>query len=90
MTSPIYAGEIPNWPAFYRKLCHVGPVALTGISRDLIPGLQLYARTSEAFWSECLQDVLLACWNNPSEAVDQVMQVFVDNVLQEFLEPPLC
>ncbi len=89
MSEPIYMEVIPNWPMFYRKLCHVGPTALTGLPREWIPMLQSYAKTGDLFWSDCLQATLLGYWDDPSTAVHQVMQVFAENVRLEFREPPL-
>lgn len=90
MSERIHMEDTPNWPMFYRKLCHVGPVALTGLPREWIPMLQSYARTGDLFWSDCLQAALFECWGDPSAAVDRVMQVFAENVRLEFREPPLC
>lgn len=84
------AHDLPNWQAFYRRLCRVGPSALKGLPREWIPILQSYARTGDLFWSDDLQAALFNCWDNPSEAVEQVVREFVWNVRQEFGQPPLC
>ena len=60
MSEPIHKEDMPNWQMFYRKLCHIGPVALTGLPREWIPMLQSYARTGDLFWSDCLQAALRA------------------------------
>ncbi len=90
MSEPNYSEDIPNWSMFYRRLCHLGPTALTGVPREWIPGLQSYARTGDLFWSDDLQAALVSHWDDPPAAVDQVMQVFVENVRLELREPPLC
>lgn len=90
MSEPIHKEDMPNWQMFYRKLCHIGPVALTGLPREWIPMLQSYARTGDLFWSDCLQAALFEYWDDPSTAVDQVMLVFAENARLEFCEPPLC
>ena len=90
MSEPIHTEDTPNWPMFYRKLCHIGPVALTGLPCEWTPMLQSYARTGDLFWSDCLQAALFENWYDPFTAVDQVMQVFAENVRLEFREPPLC
>jgi len=79
----------PNWPAFYWKLCHVGPIALTGVSRELIPALQLHARTGDGFWSDSYFELLYEYWDDPHLAVEQVIEEFVFTVRQEFMSPPL-
>lgn len=80
----------PNWAAFYRRLCHVGPIALTGVDRDLVPALQLFARSGEGFWSDQYEELLIEYWSRPAEAVDKVMAVFAEEVRGEFMEYPLC
>ena len=80
----------PNWSVFYRKLCFVGPQALTGIDRKLVPALQLHARTGDGFWSDCYQELLVEYWYDPNLAVECVMDEFAHAVRREFLDPPLC
>lgn len=82
--------ELPNWPALYRKLCLLGPVALKGLPREWIPVLQSYARTGDMFWSEGLLAALFDHWDDPDAAMEQVMKEFVKNVRREFREAPLC
>ena len=88
MDELILPPAMPNWPAFYRRLCHVGPIALTGLARDLVPALQLYARTGDGFWSDDYRELLLDCWSNPTEAVEAVMDSFAAEVRREFMEYP--
>jgi hypothetical protein len=90
MSDPIHTGDLPNWPSFYRKLCRVGPAALTGLPREWVSKLQAYASTSDMFWSDSLQPVLYEYWDHPPAAVERVMQEFAENVRQAFREPPLC
>jgi hypothetical protein len=90
MDEVICLPAMPNWPAFYRRLCHVGPIALIGVDRDLVPALQLYARSGEGFWSDDYQEILFEYWSNPAEAVEFVMDAFVAEVRREFMEYPLC
>ena len=80
--------SIPNWPRFYRALCRFGPVALTGLPRCWVPGLQLHASSTDLFWSDGMQETLTAYWNEPSTAVERVMELFTENVRRELEEFP--
>lgn len=80
--------KTPNWPRFYRALCRFGPVALTGVPRCWVPALQSHASSSDLFWSDGMQETLTAFWNEPSIAVERVMDLFTDAVRRELEEFP--
>lgn len=85
-----YTTALSNWAVLCRTLCFVGPQALTGIDRKLVPALQLHASTGDGFWSDCYQELLVEYWHDPDLAVELVMDEFVHTLRQQFLGPPLC
>ena len=76
--------EAYNWSRFYQSLCHLGPELLTGIgsaTRELIISV---GSSTDAFWSDGLQDLLAggAAEGDLRGGVLSALDLWRENVLQ--------
>lgn len=53
-----HMSETYNWSRFYQLLCQQGPNLLVGIDEGTCEIIEMYASSTDLFWSEGLEDCL--------------------------------
>lgn len=72
-----------NWPGFYRALCRHGPNLLVGIDESMREIIEMYASSTDMFWSEGLEECLAegAAGGSLQDGVLSAIEVWRENVL---------
>jgi hypothetical protein len=74
-----------NWSGFYSELCQHGPDLLEGIDEDLRELIKEISMTTDMFWSESLEEIMVEAANAGSlrDGVLQVIDQWRYNVIEE-------
>jgi len=72
-----------NWTGFYRALCRHGPNLLVGIDEGMREIIEMYASSTDMFWSEGLEECLAegAAGGSLQDGVLSALEVWRGNVL---------
>lgn len=72
-----------NWPRFYRTLCRLGPRLLVGIDEGMGEIIEMYAKSTDMFWSEGLEECLAegAADGSLQDGVLSALKIWRENVL---------
>lgn len=75
--------ETYNWPDFYNALCRLGPEMLLGIDEDMREIIEMYASSTDMFWSDGLEECLAegAASGSLQGGVLSALEVWRENVL---------
>jgi hypothetical protein len=72
-----------NWPEFYNALCRHGPNLLVGIDEGTREIIEMYASSTDMFWSDGLEECLAegAASGSLQGGVLSALEVWRENVL---------
>jgi hypothetical protein len=75
--------EIYNWSRFYKALCWHGPNLLVGIDEGVREIIEMYASSTDMFWSEGLEECLAegAAGSSLQGGVLSALELWRENVL---------
>lgn len=75
--------ETYNWPEFYNALCQHGPNLLVGIDDGMREIIEMYASSTDMFWSDGLEECLAegAAGGSLQDGVLSALEVWRENVL---------
>lgn len=72
-----------NWSRFYEALCRHGPKLLVGIDEGMGEIIEMYAASTDMFWSEGLKECLAegAAGGSLHDGVLSALELWRENVL---------